>query len=62
MLLFLPSPLQYNISQSNAGPETYIVYEVYKDEAAFHHHTDGATFKELFSKAGELVDIFHSRW
>ncbi len=50
-----PDTLYYQLSRSRTSPNTYVMLESYKDQAAFDSHVAGATFQAAFPKFGPLL-------
>ncbi|AYL97786.1 putative quinol monooxygenase [Mucilaginibacter celer] len=51
--------LFYNIHQSNTGPDTLILAEAYKDEAAVAAHRETAHFQNIV--VGKIVPLLAER-
>ena len=49
----------YQPCQDPASPETFLIFEVYDDEAAFGAHGESAHFQEI--AAGEAFPLLESR-
>lgn len=47
--------LAYVFHRSQHNPGEFLMYEKYKDKAAFDHHSATPYFKELFGKIGPLL-------
>ncbi len=50
-----PGNVLYQLCKSRQDPNTYVVMELYKDQAAAEAHTQTKHFTELFPKVGELL-------
>ncbi|MBI3992937.1 MAG: antibiotic biosynthesis monooxygenase [Candidatus Lambdaproteobacteria bacterium] len=48
--------LVYIFNQSKKTPTTFLVYEQYKDQAAFDHHGQTPYFKEIGREMGQHMD------
>ena len=51
-----PGTLTYTLNRSTSDPTTYVIYEIYADEAAFATHGGSAPMQEFFSAVGTLLD------
>ena len=51
-----PGAVVYVLNQSVKNPGVFVFYEVYKDQAAFDHHTKTPHMAELQSKLPALLD------
>lgn len=51
-----PDTLAYIMHRSTTDPKVVMVYEVYKDEAAFEHHRKTPYMAEFFGKIKDIVD------
>ena len=51
-----PGTVYYEVSRNTKDPASYIVIEIYRDEAAFEAHKSKDYFKATLAKAGPLVD------
>ncbi len=51
-----PGTVTYLLHRSTADPTTFLVYEVYADQAAFATHGASESMKEFFRLAGSLLD------
>ncbi len=47
--------LTYVFHRSQHNPGEFLMYEKYRDKAAFDHHISTPYFKELFGKIGPLL-------
>jgi|SRR4029077_19527188 quinol monooxygenase YgiN len=51
-----PGTRTYLLHRSAADPTTFLVYEVYADQAAFAAHGASEPMKEFFKLAGGILD------
>ena len=51
-----PGTLTYLLYRSTADPTTFVVYEVYTDQAAFAAHGASEPMQEFFRLAGGILD------
>lgn len=51
-----PGTKTYLLHRSAADPTTFLVYEVYADQAAFAAHGASEPMKEFFKLAGGILD------
>ncbi len=51
-----PGTLTYLLYRSSADPTTFLVYEVYADQAAFAAHGASEPMQEFFRLAGGILD------
>ena len=51
-----PGTRTYLLHRSTADPTTFLVYEVYADQAAFAAHGASEPMKEFFKLAGSILD------
>jgi quinol monooxygenase YgiN len=51
-----PGTLTYLLHRSTADPTTFLVYEVYADQAAFAAHGSSEPMQEFFRLAGGILD------
>lgn len=51
-----PGTLTYVLHRSTADPTTFVVYEVYADQAAFATHGASEAMQEFFRLAGGILD------
>lgn len=51
-----PGTLTYVLHRSTADPATFVVYEVYADQAAFATHGASEPMREFFKLAGGILD------
>ena len=51
-----PGTLTYLLYRSTADPTTFLVYEVYTDQAAFAAHGASEPMQEFFRLAGGILD------
>jgi quinol monooxygenase YgiN len=51
-----PGTLTYLLHRSTADPTTFLVYEVYADQAAFATHGASEPMQEFFRLAGGILD------
>jgi quinol monooxygenase YgiN len=51
-----PDTLTYLLYRSTADPTTFVVYEVYANQAAFAAHGSSAPMQEFFRLAGGILD------
>jgi len=51
-----PGTLAYVLHRSTADPTTFVVYEVYADQAAFATHGSSQPMQEFFALAGGILD------
>jgi quinol monooxygenase YgiN len=50
-----PGNLLYQLCKSREDPNTYVVMELYKDQAAVEAHSKTKHFTEIFPKIGEFL-------
>ena len=50
-----PGALLYQLCKSRSDPNTYVVMELYRDQAAVDEHPKTAHFTELFPKLQEFL-------
>jgi quinol monooxygenase YgiN len=50
-----PGTLTYTLHRSAADPTTFVVYEVYADQAAFATHGASEPMQEFFKLAGGIM-------
>ena len=51
-----PGTVTYVLNRSTADPTTFVVYEVYADQAAFATHGSSQPMQEFFALAGGILD------
>lgn len=51
-----PGTITYVLNRSTADPTTFVVYEVYADQAAFAAHGSSQPMQEFFALAGGILD------
>ena len=51
-----PGTITYVLNRSTADPTTFVVYEVYEDQAAFATHGASPAMLEFFGLAGGVLD------
>ncbi len=54
-----PGCLRYEVGRSTEDPRRFLLYEVYRDEAAFKAHGETEAFKEYV--LGRIVPLLESR-
>jgi quinol monooxygenase YgiN len=47
--------LSYTMNRDQANPNTLVIMERYKDQAALDAHSSTPYFKEFFKKSGEFI-------
>lgn len=47
--------LMYTLNRDQSNPNTIVVMERYKDQAALDAHSSTPHFKEFFAKSGEFI-------
>jgi quinol monooxygenase YgiN len=47
--------LTYTLHRTKKDPQKFLMYEKYRDKAAFNHHSTTPYFTELFGKIGPLI-------
>jgi quinol monooxygenase YgiN len=51
-----PDTVTYVLHRSTTDPTTFVVYEVYTDQAAFATHGSSQPMQEFFALAGGILD------
>ena len=50
-----PGCLRFDVARDASDPHVFLLYEVYRDEAAYEVHARAPYFRAMFEQAGETL-------